>query len=395
LVVKTEKMANKEYIIRLIALHVQGRLDEAGQRELREWRERSPDNETLFLKMTSRVHFDESLKICELTEEERNAEWRAIYGKTIGRRRVKWKRILRYAAVLVVTLSAGGIFLLRDMEKDAFDNSLAARARMIKKVESGAMLVLQDGTQIDLKDSVSLAKVMSSNVVLSANEEILMYSEDRVDTVVEYHTLKIPRGGEYVLVLADGSAVYLNAESELTYPVSFSGGERRVFLKGEAYFEVQKDADRPFVVEVDSLKIRVLGTEFGIRAYAEERCIRTTLKKGKVSVENSGYGVVLEPDMQAAFNKKTTRLDVRKVNVDLFLAWKDGRLVFDNCSLEDILKDLGKWYDFDVRYEREEARFIPFSLNIKKHDAFVEVLRLIEDTECVKFEIKDNTVIVK
>lgn len=388
-------MKNKEYIIRLIALHVQGKLDEAGQRELREWRERSPGNEALFLKMTSRVYFDESLKICELKEEERNAEWRAIYGKTIGRRRVKWKRILRYAAVLVVILSAGGMFLLRDMEKDAFDNSLAARAHMIKKVESGAMLVLQDGTQIDLKDSVSLAKVMSSNVVLSANKEVLMYSEDRVDTVVEYHTLKIPRGGEYVLVLADGSAVYLNAESELTYPVSFSGGERRVFLKGEAYFEVQKDVDRPFVVEVDSLKIRVLGTEFGIRAYADERCIRTTLKKGKVSVENSGYGVVLEPDMQAAFNKKTTRLDVRKVNVDLYLAWKDGRLVFDNCSLEDILKDLGKWYDFDVRYEREEARFIPFSLNIKKHDAFVEVLRLIEDTECVKFEIKDNMVIVK
>lgn len=374
---------------------MQGKLDEAGQRVLREWKERAPENEALFLKMTSRIHFDESLKVCELTGKEKQSEWLSIYEKTIGRRRVKWKRMFPYAAILVVILSVGGVWMLQDRGNDSIGSSWVAKARMIKELESRAVLVLQDGTLINLKDSASLAGLVSSEFALSADKEILTYSDRRVDTVMLYHTLKIPRGGEYVLVLADGSTVYLNAESELTYPVSFVGNERRVSLRGEAYFEIQKDANRPFIVEVDSLKIQVLGTEFGVRAYADEGCIRTTLKKGKVSVENSGYGVVLTPNMQASFDKETTRLDVREVDVDLFLAWKDGRLIFDNCSLEDILKDLGKWYDFDVRYEHEEARFIPFSLNIKKHDAFVEVLRLIEDTECVKFEMKDNTVVVK
>ena len=105
--------------------------------------------------------------------------------------------------------------------------------------------------------------------------------------------------------------------------------------------------------------------------------------------------MILTPNMQASFDKKTSQMDVREVNVDLFLGWKDGRLIFDNCSLEDILKDLGKWYDFDTRYAREDARLIPFSLNIKKHDAFAEVLQLLEDTGCVKFDIRDNVVVVK
>ena len=386
----------REYIVRLIALHVQGMLDEAGQRELREWRESSPENEALFLKMTSRTHFDESLRNCELTAEEMKSEWRSIYGKTIGRRRVGLRRVLRYAAVLIVIVSVGGIRMLQNKEEDTLDNALMAKARLIKKLEPQAVLVLQDGTLINLKDTASLSELVSTKVALSANKEVLKYSDNHVDTVVEYHTLKIPRGGEYVLVLADGSTVYLNAESKLTYPVHFTGKERRVYLTGEAYFEVQRDTSRPFIVEIaDSLKIQVLGTEFGVRAYAEEGCIRTTLKKGKVSVENGGYGVILTPNMQASFHKKTSRLDVREVNVDLYLAWKDGRILFDNRPLEDILKDLGKWYDFDVRYEREDARFIPFSLNIKKHDAFAEVLRLIEDTGCVEFKIEDNTVVVK
>ena len=99
--------------------------------------------------------------------------------------------------------------------------------------------------------------------------------------------------------------------------------------------------------------------------------------------------------MRYVRQQETSKMDVQEVNVNLFLAWKDGRLVFDNCSLENILKDLGKWYDFDVRYEREDARLIPFSLNIKKHDAFAEVLHLLEDTGCVEFDIEDNIVIVK
>lgn len=390
-------LKTREYIVQLIVLQVQGMLDDAGQRELLEWRESSPENEVLFQKMTSRVHFEESLKVCEMTEEEMETEteWNSIRKKTIGSHRLALKRFLPYAAILFVALLVGGIWMLGGRDSLLPDDSLVTKARRVKKIEPQAILVMGDGTTINLKDSVSLATLVSMKMALSADEDVLTYTKGSVDTVIEYHTMKIPRGGEYVLVLSDETTVYLNAESELTYPVKFRGNDRRVFLKGEAYFDVKRDSSKPFIVETNSLKIQVLGTEFGVRAYQNEEYIRTTLKKGKVSVESEEDGVVLAPGMQVSFDKETTKMDVQEVNVDLFLAWKDGRLVFDNCSLENILKDLGKWYDFDVYYEREDARLIPFSLNIKKHDAFAEVLQLLEDTGCVEFNIENNIVIVK
>ena len=388
-------LKTREHIIRLIVRYVQGTLDDVGQKELLEWQQLARENEILFRKMTSRVHFEESLKLSGMTHEEMESEWKSIREKTIGHRRLLLKRLLPYAAILIVALLVGGMWFLGERESSFPDDSLVAKARRVKKIEPQALLVMGNGTTINLKDSVSLSALVSMKMILSAGEDVLTYTEGDVDTVVEYHTMKIPRGGEYMLILSDGTTVYLNAESELTYPVKFSGNNRRVFLKGEAYFNVQRDTNKPFVVKVNSLDIRVLGTEFGVRAYQDEENICTTLKSGEVSVENEGSGVVLSPGMQAFFDKETARLDVREVNVDLFLAWKDGRLVFDNCSLEDILKDLGKWYDFEVRYEREGARQIPFSLNIKKHDVFAEVLQLLEYTGCVEFNIEDNVVIVK
>ena len=166
-------------------------------------------------------------------------------------------------------------------------------------------------------------------------------------------------------------------------------------MKGEAYFEVQKDTTKPFIVDVDPLRVQVMGTEFGVRAYSDEECIKTTLKQGKVSVESEERSVILTPDLQATFNRSDGRLDAKEVNVNLYIGWKDGRLIFDNYPLERVLKDLGRWYAFNVVFEREELRVLPFSLNIKKHEVFAEVLDLLEETGCVKFEIEDNTVIVK
>lgn len=230
---------------------------------------------------------------------------------------------------------------------------------------------------------------------LFVDRDTLSYSSENTEASTEWHTLKIPRGGEYVLILGDGSTVYLNAESQLTYPARFSDSERRVRLIGEAYFEVAKDSVKPFIVETEPLQVRVLGTKFGVRAYPDEECIKTTLKEGKVSVAAKTEQRVLIPDMQAVFNKSDECMEVKKVDVNQFIGWKDGRLIFDNCPLEQVLKDLGRWYSFDVIFDREELRTLPFSLNIKKHKVFEEVLELLENTGSVHFEIKENTVVVK
>ena len=167
----------------------------------------------------------------------------------------------------------------RDVELPSV--SLMAKAHLIKRIKPQAILVMGDGTTVNLKDTSSLASLVSTKVALSANKEILTYTEGSVDTVMEFHTMRIPRGGEYVLVLSDGTTVYLNAESELTYPVKFSGKDRRVYLKGEAYFEVERDTCKPFIVEANSLEIQVLGTEFGFGLMAMKNVSVQHLKREK------------------------------------------------------------------------------------------------------------------
>ncbi len=151
----------------------------------------------------------------------------------------------------------------------------------------------------------------------------------------------MPRGGEYTLVLADGSKVFLNAESSLKYPVLFSGDLRKVKLEGEAYFEVKRNPEKPFVVDIGGMQVNVLGTTFGIRAYADEREIRTTLVSGRVNVSAGKQVYELKPSEQAVFDKQTEAVKVAAVDTELFVGWKDGRLVFDNCSLERIFERLG------------------------------------------------------
>ncbi len=139
----------------------------------------------------------------------------------------------------------------------------------------------------------------------------------------------------------------------------------------------------------------MLGTTFGVRAYEDENDIQTTLESGKVVVRAAGQSVNLVPDRQALFDKSTGGIEVRDVDVDLYLAWAKGRLVYDDCPLEKILADLGRWYAFDVFYRRDELRSYKFSLNMKKHEAFTRVLELIEKTGDIQFDIEGKTVIVK
>ena len=259
--------------------------------------------------------------------------------------------------------------------------------------KSYAVLELADGTSIDLGETAVRGQIQGGH--WEVRSDSLKYCEEGVKGGEEYHTLKVPRGGEYTLVLADGSKVFLNAESSLKYPVLFSGDLRKVKLEGEAYFEVKRNPEKPFVVDIGGMQVNVLGTTFGIRAYADEREIRTTLVSGRVNVSAGKQVYELKPSEQAVFDKQTEAVKVAAVDTELFVGWKDGRLVFDNCSLERILKDLGRWYSFEVFYATSAAKEIPFSLNIRKHEKFAQVLELMQSTGKIQFEINKNTVIVK
>ena len=387
-------LSKEEHIARLIFLHVQGMTDNAQEKELNEWRSVSPRHEELFQRMLSSEYVEKSISRFVKTEEEKERGWRQLQQKARSGRSVRKIKWFPYAAAIVLILSVGGVFYFSgDKEQTEI---LPIAKNEVQVPGSRAVLILPDGRKVDLENEVLRSDLAQSDSLLLVSARSLKYRDiDSPDTTEIFHTLEIPRGGEYLLTLSDGTMIYLNSESTLSFPVKFQGKERKVYLTGEAYFKVAKNTEHPFVVTAGELEVLVTGTTFGVRAYKDEKDIQTTLESGQVTVRVEGKSVKLVPNKQVLFNKSTMGLEVRDVDVDLYLAWVDGRLVYDNCPLEKILTDLGRWYNIDVFYSRDELRSYQFSLNMKKHEEFTQVLELIGKTGEVQFEIKDNTVIVK
>ena len=387
-------LSKEEHIARLIFLHVQGMTDNAQEKELNEWRSVSPRHEELFQRMLSSEHVEKSISRFVKTEEEEERGWRQLQQKARSGRSVRKIKWFPYAAAIVLILSVGGVFYFSgDKEQTEI---LPIAKNEVQVPGSRAVLILPDGRKVDLENEVLRSDLAQSDSLLLVSARSLKYRDiDSPDTTEIFHTLEIPRGGEYLLALSDGTMIYLNSESTLSFPVKFQGKERKVYLTGEAYFKVAKNTEHPFVVTAGELEVLVTGTTFGVRAYKDEKDIQTTLESGQVTVRVEGKSVKLVPNKQVLFNKLTMGVEVRDVDVDLYLAWADGRVVYDNCPLEKILTDLGRWYNIDVFYSRDELRSYQFSLNMKKHEEFIQVLELIGKTGEVQFEVKDNTVIVR
>lgn len=387
------RMRDDNKIKQLIVDHVKGVLDDAGERELRVWREASVEHEEMFQRLVSMQRLEEGFRRFVKSPEAENRAWERILNRTTRKgQRVRKLSWLKYAAIFALPLWVGGmIYFALNREDKQVPLAVAmeivpgkAKAELV--LPGGDKVFLADGTRRTVRDGVS------------NTGDTLRYerTESELSGGVEvYHLLRVPRGGEYTLVLADGTTVYLNAGSELRYPVKFSGERRKVYLQGEAYFDVTRDERKPFTVEAQGVEVLVLGTSFGVRAYGSEENVLTTLVQGRVDISVNGQRAELVPGQQADFNRKSDRLTVAEVDVELYVGWKDGRLVFDNQPLSVILTELGRWYSFDVVYTSEELKRIPYSLNIRKHEDIAHVLKFIERTGKVKFEINKNMIIVK
>ena len=212
--------------------------------------------------------------------------------------------------------------------------------------------------------------------------------------VLVYNTIRVPRGGEYKLFLSDSTEVFLNSDSEIRFPVKFGKNERDVFLRGEAFFIVRKDASRPFVVNADDkVSVEVLGTQFNLQAYPDKKIVETTLNEGLVRVYDGKQSVKIQPDQQVVY--KDGELFIRRVDASLYSAWKDGRFVLLNNTLEDIMMCLGRWYNIDIFWVNPELKEYHFSGELARYEDFTEILDMLEKATRVQFEVKDRTVFVK
>ncbi|MBB4026551.1 MULTISPECIES: FecR family protein [Butyricimonas] len=371
----------------LILKYLQGKLAEEEKRQLDEWL-KDDRNKKLFSRLVNKQRI--LVKMERLDEYDWEKSWKVMEKKLHERKKFSWKYWGMVASLLGIVLLGTWVF----MEK----NEKKSPVVVMRGVEPGgvfAELVLPDGKIVELnKDSNNLFLGESGKVLRNENG-VLFLTQDSVQLQkVGYSEIRTPRGGEYQVVLPDNSIVWLNADSKLRFPLTFSGKERRVFASGELYFQVAKDSLSPFRIEVEGLyEVEVLGTEFNVRAYSDLPSA-TTLVDGRVLIRDKGTKVVLKPGEQAVKGKHG-EVVVREVDVAPYIAWKQGYFLFEDERLEDILNELARWYDVNIFFENSSVREERFSVDMPRHESFEEVLRLIEQTRSIQIEIEGNNVFVK
>ncbi len=302
---------------------------------------------------------------------------------------IRW--VAAVAAVWVIVL---GSMLWLTLGESGEKEVPPVASKVIPAGEKKARLILADGTEVEVsKTGAHVLKEEGVNIKYENGE--ISYETERVSTEIVYNELEVPRGGECIITLDDGTKVWVNAATEIYYPVKFVGKERRVWLEGEAYFEVTKDAAKPFIVEVNGMEIKVYGTQFNVNTRRDDQ-MQTTLVEGSVSVKPKGLAEVrLKPNQQAVFNKLVGRVTVREVDVLSYVAWQRGNYYFENKSIGEILDELSLWYDIQVFFVNNEVRNERFSGYLPRYEEINGLLSLIEKTSHVQFEIKGRVIIVR
>lgn len=335
-----------------------------------------------------------------LSPEELGSELSAISEGIPALHRAKekslWPRIAA-AASIVLFLSFGGYFLLH---KQSQQHLAQNQVHDIAPGGNKTILTLANGKKIILNSAHNglLAQQGGSVVNKTADGAIVYRDADsnkaQNPELMAYNAITIPRGGEYqLLILPDGSKVWVNSASSLRYPTAFTGNERKVELTGEAYFEVVHNPAKPFRVVSKSQTVEVLGTHFNISGYDDEPAIKTTLLEGKVKVTATSNNLVkfLIPGQQAALN--TNSFTVNLVDTEEAVAWKNGQFMFDNDNIQYIMRTISRWYNVDIEY----SGVIPddtFGGGTSRFKNVSEILNILQLTGKVHFKIEGRKIIV-
>lgn len=382
-----------DIIQKLLLRYLTGNLDESGKKQLDRWRRESPVNEALFSRIISKDFVKKNREKCLLTPQENEKEWEKIKKRTFGKTSSLSHRMIRYAALFLLPL---GICLFLLQKNTNTPGTLTAASEQSEDTPKVPILTLANGSRIILENEGSQEVKLNAHASVRRSGDTLHYTRQSSEEIpLQFNTLSVPKGTDYHLMLSDGTIVYLNTSSSLRYPVAFKGDKREVELTGEGYFKVKRDTTHPFIVKANGVAVKVLGTSFNVRAYEDEKGVFTTLVEGSVRVNTQKTGIVLQPSQQAVCQSESTEISIQTVNTDYYVSWISGRFVFNNTRLDDILRQLQKWYNFEVFYQNKEMQDLPFSLNMLKYDDFSKILKAIERTEKVKFLVKGKSVVVQ
>lgn len=382
------------HIAALIEKHLQGELTVREQEELDAWLYGSERNREMFRRICSHEFLEEARRK-ELWFNEGEA-WRRFAGEVYPSsgqsrpgqpglpRRRRSRFVFRWGvAAAVVLLIGSGVWMWQMFGREQVPGTslLAAGSPL-------AHLTLADGQVVALSDGLRDTLVQGNIRVVTDGKSIAYQPENKTATAAR-NQLEVPRKGEFFLLLSDGTRVWLNSETTLRYPVCFTGSERRVEVVGEAYFEVRQDSGRPFRVELAGRgEVEVTGTAFNVRHYPDEAKALVTLTEGRVNLSGGTRSISLRPGEQGAV--ENGNLAKETVNTRLYTAWKDGRFVFKEQPLEEIMRTLARWYDVNIEFADEGVKEATFSGNLRRYDDFGTIIRMLESVRVARFEVLGN-----
>ena len=376
-------------IARIIQKSLKGQLSESEERQLSDWRKASGENERAFQRMISEDFYTVGMERLE------TYDYRVAYGRFLQRKYQQRRKrrflinVARVAAVVLPFIIA--LVLYVGLNRDEEQTLRPSLATNILPGTSKAVLTLANGQMNPKGKEAADSTIITDGTQINASGSGVTYASGGESESIVYNKLEIPRGGEFCLTLSDGTRVWLNSETSIQYPVAFGAKERRVFVQGEAYFEVTADASMPFIVETKHLQINVLGTSFNISAYPDESH-HATLAKGKIKAIYEEKQVILSPGEQALLTD--SGMIVHAVDIATYTSWKERRFVFKNKPLQEVARDLERWYNVRLTI-RQDAQPIRLTANLPKYENIEKILHIIENIARVKCETNDQEIIIK
>ncbi|TRX71437.1 FecR family protein [Carboxylicivirga sp. M1479] len=356
------------------------------QSELRIWLDANDKHRLLYEHIKVRNEHD-----VVITEDQIEQRWLKLQHTLDKKPSIGIKRWLQYAAAIILPIAvAAGVFYLSDKSETKLEMAhqiTPGSAKAVLHLSNGELLELDDENKLFIEDE-------HGNVIGVDSTNTLRYNAN-ASMQASYNTINIPRGAEYQLVLSDGTKVWLNSESSLTYPVNFVGESREVLLTGEAFFDVTTNREKPFIVKTNKSSVKVFGTQFNVMSYADEAIEQTTLVEGSIAVLYNNQEVMVKPGQQANIQSSGAEMSIVEVDTQLYTDWKDGVFRFEEMTLKEVASKLSRWYNVDFYFANEDMKGRMITGAMKRSTDFELLMSLVEKSAEVEIVINENTVLVK
>lgn len=346
------------------------------------WLDENPEHQKIADRILNKETYEENSRLIKSFSSQK--AWEKVYpllGNNQSRMVFSWKRSLKYAA-LILLLIIPASFLI-------YNWAIGEQIGEITPGTHGGELTLSNGNTFNLFENI--LPEGATEVFIIDSKGINYQTPANKPKVKEIkNTLRTLHGMECHIVLSDGTKVHLNAESQLTYPICFSDKERIVQVEGEAYFDVAPDKEHPFIVQTPHTSIRVTGTSFNVRAYADEEIESTTLISGGVKISSGNEVFELIPDQHYTYNKKTNTNTVTNVNTELYTSWESGSFIFLNVPLENVMSYLSKWYGFKYTFEDETAKQVRIGASLNRYKNMNPIIDMITELNLVNIKQREG-----